>query len=409
VKRVVVTGFAPLTPIGVGNEAFHQAQLEGRSGIRRIQGFDVSEFPCQIAGEMDIDLSQWLDRRELKRMDRISHFAVVAAILAIEHSQLDLDAVDKSRVGTLVGTGIGGLNTWERVVRWGKGAHRSHPLFIPLLIPNMPSSHVAMRFGFMGPSFTITTACTTGNDAIGSAVHTLERGDADVMLAGGTEASITYMGIGAFGAMRALSSRNDCPEKASRPFSASRDGFVMGEGAGVLVLETLEHAEARGATIHAEIVGFGRSSDAYHITEPHPTGEGAVLSMRAALRDAGLEPEAIDYVNAHGTSTLLNDKVETLAVKRVFGDHAYKLAISSTKSMVGHLIGAAGAIEGIACIQAMQSQIVPPTINYFDPDPELDLDYVPNQARERKVDYALSNSFGFGGHNASVIYKRVEK
>lgn len=408
-RRVVITGLGPVSPIGVGAEAFHQAQLQGRSGIRRITRFDPSPLPVQIAGEVDVDLEAFIDRREGKRLDRFVQLALVAAELALKDAGLEVDRLDPTRVGTLVGSGIGGMETWEAQSRvfLEKGPNRISPFFIPMMIANMASAHIAMRYGFMGPSSTVVTACATGSDALGSAFRMIQLGEADIVLAGGTEAAVTPMAIGAFGVMRALSTRNEEPEKASRPFTKSRDGFVLSEGAGVLVLEEYEHARRRGARIYAEVVGFGRSADAHHITEPHPEGKGAALAMRAALKDAGIPPEKVGYINAHGTSTPIGDKAEVLAIKQVFGEHAKRLAVSSTKSMTGHLLGAAGAVEAIATVQALYFGVLPPTINLEDPDPELDLDFLPTP-REARVEYALSNSFAFGGQNAVLAFKRIE-
>ncbi|MCS7058355.1 MAG: beta-ketoacyl-ACP synthase II [Meiothermus sp.] len=408
-RRVVVTGIGPVAPNGVGAEAFHKAQLAGKSGIRRITQFDASNYPVQIAGEVDINPEQYIDRRELRRLDRFTQLALIAGQLALEDAGLELEKEDLTRIGTLVGTGIGGMITWQEQSRvlFEKGGTRLSPFFIPMMIANMASAQLAMRYGFMGPSSTVVTACATGSDAIGSAFRVVQLGEADVMLTGGTEASVAEMAIGSFGVMRALSTRNEEPEKASRPFSKSRDGFVLSEGAAVLVLEEYERAKARGAKIYAEVVGFGRSCDAHHITEPHPEGKGAALAMRAALKDAKVAPEQVGYINAHGTSTPIGDRAETLAIKQVFGEHAYRLAVSSTKSMIGHLLGAAGAIEAIATVQALASGILPPTINLDDPDPELDLDYIPHVPREQRVEYALSNSFAFGGMNATLLFRRV--
>ncbi len=408
--RVVITGLGPVTPIGVGAEAFHRAQLEGKSGVRRITRYDPEAYklPVKIAAEVDVEVADYLDRRETRRLDRFVQLALIAAQLAIQDAGLDLEKEDRTKVGTLVGSGIGGIKTWEEQfqVYFERGPHRLSPFFIPMVIANMASGHIAMKYGLMGPSSTVVTACATGTDAVGSAFRVLKAGLADVMLAGGTEAAVTPMAIGGFAVMKALSTRNDEPEKASRPFTKSRDGFVLGEGAGILVLETLEHALARGARIYAEVVGFGRSADAHHITEPHPEGLGAVLAIQAALDEAGVPPAAVGYVNAHGTSTPHNDRVEVQALKKVFGAHAERLAVSSTKSMTGHLLGAAGAVEAIATAQALSSGVLPPTINYDDPDPELDLDFVPNEPREAEVEYALSNSFAFGGQNAVLLLKR---
>ncbi len=408
--RVVITGLGPVTPIGVGAEAFHQAQLAGRSGVRRITRYDPDAYklPVKIAAETDVEVEAYLDKKEIRRLDRFVQLALIGAELAIQDAGLDLDALDKTRVGTLIGSGIGGIQTWEDQfkVYFERGPHRLSPFFIPMVIANMASGHVAMKYGLMGPSSTVVTACATGTDAVGNAYRILKAGLADVMLTGGSEAAVTPMAIGGFAVMKALSTRNDEPERASRPFTKSRDGFVLGEGAGILVLETLEHAKKRGAKIYAEVVGFGQSADAHHITEPHPEGLGAVLAIEAALREAGVAPEEVGYVNAHGTSTPYNDRVEVIALKKVFGEHAKKLAVSSTKSMTGHLLGAAGAVEAIATAQALDRGVLPPTINYDDPDPELDLDFVPNEPREARVEYALSNSFAFGGQNAVLLLKR---
>jgi 3-oxoacyl-[acyl-carrier-protein] synthase II len=407
-RRVVITGLGALTPIGVGQEAFHQAQLAGKSGVRPVTRFDASALPVRIAAEVEVNPEEYLDKKELRRLDRFVQYALIAAELALKDSGLELEAVDPRRVGTLVGTGIGGMETWEAQskVFLERGPNRISPFFIPMMIANMASAHIAMRYGFQGPSSTAVTACATGSDALGSAMRMIQLGEAEVVLAGGTEAAITPMAMGAFAVMRALSTRNEEPEKASRPFTLSRDGFVMGEGAGVLVLEEYEHARRRGARIYAELVGFGRSADAHHITEPHPEGLGAALAMERALKDARVAPEEVGYINAHGTSTPVGDRAEVLAIKQVFGEQAKRLMVSSTKSMIGHLLGAAGAVEAIATVQALYHGVIPPTINLEDPDPELDLDFVP-EPREARVDYALSNSFAFGGQNAVLLFKRV--
>jgi len=408
-RRAVVTGLGPVTPIGVGANAFHRTQLAGKSGVGPITHFDARDFPTRFAGQVEVDVGAWLEPKTRKRTDRFVQLAIIAAELALQDSGLELAREDKTRVGTLIGSGIGGMATWEAQskVAFEKGPLRVSPFFIPMLIANMASAQVALRYGLMGASSTSVTACTTGSDAIGSAFRMLQAGEADVVLAGGSEAILTPLTFGGFSVMKALSTRNDSPETASRPFSASRDGFVLGEGAGVLVLETLEHAHARGARIYAEVLGFGRSADAYHLVETHPDGAGAALSMQAALRDAKLDPSEIGYVNAHATSTPVGDRSEVRAFKKVFGSHAYNLPISSTKSMIGHLLGAAGAVEAIATVQALCLGVLPPTINLFDPAPDLDLDFIPNEAREMRVRYALSNSFAFGGQNASLVFGRV--
>lgn len=410
-RRVVITGLGPVTPIGVGAEAFHQAQLAGKSGIRRITQYNPDDYQLnvKIAGEVDVDTNAYFDRKEARRLDRFVQLALIAAELALQDAGIEADRLDPEATGVLIGSGIGGIKTWEEQFKiyFQRGPQRLSPFFIPMVISNMASAHVAMKYGFQGPSSTVVTACATGTDAVGSAARMIQHGAADVMLTGGTEAAVTPMAIGGFAVMRALSTRNDEPEKASRPFDKNRDGFVLAEGAGVLVLEEYEHARRRGATIYAEVAGFGRSEDAHHITEPHPEGKGALLAMRAAIRDGGVDPEQIGYINAHGTSTPHNDRAETLAIKKLFGEHAYKLLVSSTKSMTGHLLGAAGAVEAIATAQAIASGIIPPTINLEEPDPELDLDYVPNKPREARVEYALSNSFAFGGQNAVLLLKRA--
>ena len=408
-RRVVITGLGPLAPNGIGVEAFHKAQLAGLSGVGPITRFDASPLRCQIAGEVKVNLEDYIDKREMRRLDRFVQLGLAAGALALEDSGLELAKEDLTRIGTLVGSGIGGMETWESQskVFLERGPDRLSPFFIPMIIANMASGQLAMRYGLMGPSSTSVTACTTGADSIGNALRVIQLGEAEVMFTGGTEAVVTAMAMGGFDVMRALSTRNDQPTKASRPFTASRDGFVLSEGAAVLVLEEYERAKARGAKIYAELVGFGRSADAHHITEPHPEGMGAALAMKAAVRDGKINNEQVGYINAHGTSTPVGDRAETLAIKKVFGDHAYKLAVSSTKSMIGHLLGAAGAIEAIASVQALVSGVLPPTINLEDPDPELDLDYIPNTPREKQVDYVLSNSFAFGGMNASLLFKRV--
>ena len=408
-RRIVVTGLGAVTPIGIGAKEFHDAQLAGKSGVRRITLFDPADLTCQIAGEVDLDVERWLSRKEHRRMDRFTHFAIAASDLAVQDSGIDFENEALERIGTFVGCGLGGMQTFEdnTEISLKKNAMRVSPFFIPMMIGNMACAQVAMRYGLMGASLDTVTACTSGADAIGQAFRALQYGEVDACLAGGAEATITPLGIGSFSVMRALSTRNDAPTQASRPFSQDRDGFVMGEGAGMLMLETLEHAQARGATIYAELKGYGRSTDAYHITDPHPEGKGATLAMQAALKDASLNPEDIQYVNAHATSTAVGDAAETNAIKRVFKDHAKSLAVSSTKSMTGHLLGAAGAIEAIASIQAIQSNVLPPTINLENPDPALDLDYVANEARESTVKNTLSNSFGFGGHNAALVFSQL--
>ncbi|MHA0043336.1 beta-ketoacyl-ACP synthase II [Deinococcus sp. PEB2-63] len=408
-KRVVITGLGPVTPIGVGAQAFAQAQRAGKSGISTITRFDPAETGSKIAGEVNDDLSAFVDPREAKKLDRYVQLALAGAALAVQDSGLSEEQLRGERTGTVIGSGIGGVKTFEDQagVLHSRGPGRISPMFIPMMIANMATGHVAMRYGATGPSSTVVTACATGTGAIGDAARYIQLGLADVMIAGGSEAAITPIAIGGFSNMKALSTRNDEPELASRPFSASRDGFVLGEGAGVVVLEEYEHAVKRGATIYAEVVGYGTSADAHHITMPAPEGRGAQVAMRMALATAGVNPDQVGYINAHGTSTHFNDLHETQGIKHVFGDHAHKLAVSSTKSMTGHLLGAAGAVEAIAVAQALKDGLLPPTINLTDPDPALDLDYIPLEAREAQVEYALSNSFAFGGQNAALLFKKI--
>jgi len=408
VKRVVVTGLGPVTPIGVGASAFLEAQHAGANGIGPVSHFDPSELSVRIAGEVDVDVLAYLDKKATKRLDRFVELALIGSDLALADAGLDADAVAGERTGTSIGTGIGGLDTWENEsrVRFERNPMRVTPFFIPMLIANMASGHVAMRHGATGPSTSVVTACATGSGSIGDAYRIVQRGEADLMIAGGTEAPVTPMGIAGFAVMKALSTRNDAPEAASRPFAADRDGFVIGEGAGILVLEELEHAKARGARIYAEVVGYATSADAHHITAPAPGGEGAARCLTWALRDAELDPGDVGYLNAHGTSTPANDLNETLAIKTVFGGRGDAPPVSSTKSMTGHTLGAAGGIEAIAAIQALHSGVLPPTRNLDVPDPELDLDYVPHEAREADVDVAISQNFAFGGQNAALVFRR---
>ena len=411
-KRVVITGLGAITPVGNTAEAFWQALLAGQSGIGKITRFDASEYDAQIAGEVkDFDPTAFIDKKEARRMDRFTQFAIAATKMAIADSGMALEKEDLSRIGAFVGSGIGGMETLHDQYKtlFEKGPNRISPFFIPMMIANMAAGQVSIAFGLQGPCSCIVTACATGTNCIGEAMKVIQRGDADVMMAGGTEAAISPAGMAGFCAMKALSTRNDAPEKASRPFDKERDGFVMGEGSGIVVLESLEHALARGARIYAEIAGYGTNADAYHITAPAPEGAQAARCMELAIKDAGLDVTDIDYINAHGTSTPLNDKNETLGIKALFGPHAQKLAVSSTKSMTGHLLGAAGGIECVATVLTVVNDMMPPTINYENPDPELDLDYVPNQARAKVVRAALSNSLGFGGHNATLLVKKFEK
>lgn len=406
-RRVVVTGLGVVSPVGTGHETFWANLLAGHSGIARITHFDPEAYPCQVAAEVhDVDFTAYLDKKENRRYDRVIKFAVVAAQMAVDHAGLTAGTYDPARAGVLIGSGIGGIGQFEDnyQVMQKRGPMRVSPFTVPMLIPNMSSGIVSLRHNFQGPNTTVSTACATGTHAIGDAFRVIERGDADVCLAGGTESPLTAFAFAGFCAMRAMcTDSNDDPTRASRPFDKTRSGFVMGEGAGIVVLEERAHAEARGATIYAEVTGYGMASDAHHITAPPPGGAGAVRAIRRALEVAGAAPESVDYINAHGTSTQLNDAAETAAIKTVFGDHAHTLAISSTKSLTGHLLGAAGGVEAIASVLAIHHGVVPPTINYTEPDPECDLDYVPNTAREMPVRRVLSNSFGFGGTNACLL------
>lgn len=407
-KRVVVTGLGTVSPLGNTIDSLWGNLVDGNSGIDYITKVDKDEFPVKVAAEIkDWDASIYMDKKESKRMDLFTQYAVAAAKLAVEDANLDITEDIAPRVGVWIGSGIGGMATYEEQFRrfLDKGYRRVSPFFVPMLIPDMAAGQVSIQLGAKGINSCTVTACATGTNSIGDAFKVIERGDADVMISGGAEAPLTNMAFAGFSTAKALSF-NDDVKTASRPFDKNRDGFVMGEGAGILILESLESAEARGAKIYAEIVGYGSAGDAHHITAPAPEGEGASRSMKQAIADANIDVSEIDYVNAHGTSTQLNDSFETKAMKTVFGEHAYDVAISSTKSMTGHLLGAAGAVEAIACIKAIQDSIIPPTINYETPDPECDLDYVPNHARKTEVNVALSNSLGFGGHNATLIFKK---
>jgi len=407
-NRVVITGIGAVTPLGNNAAAFWSGIKEGKCGIDNITLFDTEKFKVKIAAEVkDFKPEEYMDRKEAKRMDRYCQFAIAAADEAVKDSGLDLESMNRERLGVLIGSGIGGLATIEREVRTlvEKGPNRVSPLFIPMAIGNMAAGNVAIRYGAKGVCTSVVTACATGNNAIGDAMRMLQYGMADVFIAGGAEASITEIGLAGFTNLTALSNSND-PKHASTPFDANRSGFVMGEGAGILILETLEHAQKRNAKIYAEVVGYGTTCDAHHMTAPAPDGEGGARAMKIAMEDAGITAEELSYVNAHGTSTPLNDKFETMAIKSVLGEYAYKVPVSSTKSMTGHLLGAAGAIEAIVCIRALQEGFIPPTIGYSTPDPDCDLDYVPNVGREAELTYAASNSLGFGGHNATVIFKK---
>jgi len=409
-QRVVVTGMGVVTSLGSDLPTFWNNLLNGKSGISLIEAFDTTEYTTKIAAEIkDFDPNVYIDKKESRKMDRFVQFGVAASKLAIEDAKLVIgENADAERVGVVVGSGIGGLGTWEdqHTLLMEKGPRRVSPFFIPMMIANMASGQVSMVTGAKGPNSAAVSACATGTHSIGDSFKMIQRGDADVMICGGAEATIRPIGMAGFCAMRAMSTRNDEPEKASRPFDVDRDGFVMGEGAGVLILESLEHALNRGAHIYAEVIGYGMSGDAHHMTDPDP--DGAARCMKKALKDAGLEPEAIQYINAHGTSTGIGDISESMAIKKAFGEHAYKLAVSSTKSMTGHLLGAAGGVEAVILGLTLQNGVIPPTANLDNQDPELDLDYVPNKPREADVQVALSNSFGFGGHNATIIMRKYE-
>ena len=410
--RVVVTGLGAVAPNGIGVETFWRSIIHGVSGIGPITRFDASKHDTRIAGEVKgFDPLQWVEKKEARKMDLFIHYAVAASQMAYDDSGLKVTDDNGERIGVFVGTGMGGIPALEESHKLllERGPGRVSAFFIPSIITNLASGQISMRFGMKGPNSCVSTACATGNHAIGDSFRIIQRGEADVMLAGGSEAVITPLTIGGFCSMKALSTRNDEPTRASRPFDRDRDGFVMGEGSGLMVLEELEHARRRNAKIYAEIVGYGMCADAYHITQPAPEGEGAVRSMRLALKDAKLAPSQVDYINAHGTSTPVGDVMETLAIKTVFGEHARSVAVSSTKSMTGHLLGAAGGVESVITVLTLVHRILPPTVNYETPDPECDLDYVPNTARRAEVRYALTNSFGFGGTNASLLFKKYEE
>jgi 3-oxoacyl-[acyl-carrier-protein] synthase II len=409
-NRVVITGMGAVTPLGHELATTWAALVAGQSGVGPITQFDATDFPVRIAAEVkDFDPDALFGRRQARRMDRFTQFAVAAAAQALADADLTVDDGNAHRVGVVIGSGIGGIiSILEQVeVLRARGPRRVSPFLIPMMLPDTAPGQVAIHFGLKGPNFAVVSACATGANAIGEAVEVIRRGAADVMVAGGAEAGIVPIAFAGFSVMQAVSTRNDEPQRASRPFDATRDGFVMGEGGGVVVLESEAHARARGARIYAEVAGYGATADAYHITAPDETGDGAARAMQVALDQAGLAPEQIGYLNAHGTGTQLNDVGETKAIKQVFGDYVYQLPVSSTKSMIGHLLGGAGAVETIFCVLALQEGILPPTINYEFPDPECDLDYVPNEARRVSVDAVMSNSFGFGGHNVSLVLKKV--
>jgi 3-oxoacyl-[acyl-carrier-protein] synthase II len=409
-RRVLITGLGVLAPNGNDPATYWDALVNGRSGIGTISRFDASRHRVDIAGQVkDFDPGMVLDRKEVRHSDPFVHYAVYAASQAFDNAGLDMDRIDADRVGVIFGSGIGGIGTFERQhsVLLDRGPTRVSPFFVPMMICDMCAGMISIKLGARGPNYTTVSACASAAHAIGEAARKIQYDEADVMVTGGTEASITEMSLAGFSAARVLAQRNDSPESASRPFDADRNGFVLGEGAGAIILEEFEHARARGATVLGEFLGLGFTADAYHITDMAPGGEGGVRAMKIALRDAGMQPERVDYVNAHGTSTVAGDSAETAALRTVFGEHARTLAVSSTKSMTGHLLGAAGAIESIACVLALHHGVLPPTINYETPDPACDLDFVPNQARETHIEVALNNSFGFGGHNVALLFGRA--
>lgn len=409
-RRVVITGMGAITPIGTGIPAFWDGLISGKSGVGPIQQFDTTGFSTTIAAEvLDFEPTDYMERKDARRMDRFTQFAIAGARMAVDDAGLD-ERIDWERVGVLIGSGIGGIHTLEEQCRnlLDKGPDRVSPFFVPMMIPDIASGQVSIALGAKGHNACTVTACASGTNAIGDSFKIIQRGDADLMVTGGTEAAISPLAMAGFCSAKALSRRNDDPQGASRPFDKDRDGFVMGEGCGILILEEYEHAKARGARMYAEVIGYGCTGDAYHITAPAPEGDGARRALLAALQDGGVSPEEVGYINAHGTSTEYNDKFETMAIKAVFGPKAYDLAISSTKSMTGHLLGAAGGVEAIATALALERGVLPPTINYETPDPECDLDYVPNEARRQRIEVAISNSFGFGGHNAVLVFRRYE-
>ncbi len=411
-NRVVVTGMGVIAPVGLNVSEFWESLISGRSGVVRVSRFDASNLPTKVAAEVNgFNPESYMDRKDVRRTDLFVQYGIAAARQAVEDSGLELDRIELDRFGVIIGSGIGGIETFEQQhsILIQKGPARVSPFFIPMMIADMAAGQISMILGAKGPNFATVSACASGAHAIGEAFRILQKGDAEVVLCGGTEAAITPLGMGGFCAMKAMSTRDIEPERASRPFDRERDGFVMGDGAGMIVLETLDHALARDTKrIYAEMVGYGATADAYHVTAPSPDGEGAARAMQIAMQDGGLKPEEVTYLNAHGTSTPLNDKFETIAIKRLFGDHAYKLAVGSTKSMTGHLLGAAGGVEFIVCALAIASSNLPPTINYENPDPECDLDYVPNEMRKAKVGAALTNSLGFGGHNVTLAITGYE-
>ena len=410
-RRVVITGVGAVTPVGNSKEEFWNSIKEGKCGIDYLTKFDVTDYTCKVAAEVkNFDVTQFVDKKEAKRMDKFTHYAVAASKMALEDANFDTSKYNAERIGVILGSGVGGIETLEeqQKVLLTKGPGRVSPFFVPMMISNIAASHIAIIHGAKGANETIVSACASGTNAIGDSFWAIRNGKLDVVITGGAEAPITPLAFGGFCSMKAMSTRNDDPKCACSPFDADRDGFIMGEGAGILVLEDLEHALNRGANIIAEVVGYGSTDDAYHITAPAPDGEGGARAMKLALDDAGIAPEDIDYVNAHGTSTPYNDKFETAAIKKVFGEHAYKMPVSSTKSMTGHLLGAAGAIEAIICALGVKEGYIPATMNFKNADPDCDLDYVFNEGRKQDYTYALSNSLGFGGHNATIIVKKYE-
>lgn len=411
-RRVVITGIGALTPIGKTGPDFWNGLISGKSGTRPIEHFDTEDFPTKFAAQIDgYDEEDYFDRKEARRMDKVCQYAMIAAAEAIEDSKLDLDEIDKNQFAVIVGSGIGGMITfYEQSISYHEHGPRGvSPFFIPKLIPDMLAGQISIEYGFKGPNFCAVSACATGSHNIGLAYDFIRRGDVEYAISGGSEAPVSQIGIAGFNSMRAMSTRNDSPEKASRPFDKNRDGFVLGEGAGMMILESLEHAKARDARIYGEIVGYGFSADAYHMTAPDPNGEGVILAITKALEAAGIEVEDVDHINMHGTSTPLGDVAETNSIKKVFGDHAYEMNLNSTKSMTGHTLGAAGAVESVATLLAIYHDTVPPTINYETPDPDCDLNYTVNEAVSREVRYALNNAFGFGGHNTTLVFKKFEE
>ena len=411
-RRVVITGMGVVSPIGTGLQKFWDGLLTGANGVDFVTSFDITNYSSKMAAEVkDFNCEEFIDKKDAKRMDRFTQFGVAAAKMALKDSGINLDSVDRDMLGVILGSGIGGIQTLEAQldVLKAKGPNRVSPLLVPMMIGNMAAGQIAIQLGARGVNYTTVTACASANHAIGEAFETIKRGAQNIMFTGGAEAAITPLTYAGFSSLRAFSQRNDDVKTASRPFNKDRDGFVIGEGAGVIMVEELEHARARGAKIYAEIVGYGATCDAFHITAPAENGAGAIKSMQISIKEAGIAPEAVDYINAHGTSTDLNDKYETAAIKAVFGEHAKKLSVSSTKSMTGHLLGAAAGIEAIATAMAIKENKVPPTINYINPDPELDLDYTPNTPKDRVINYAISNSFGFGGHNATICLKKYNE